>query len=91
LAIAHIDAIAEYIAKDSERYAKIVADRIFKAGNGLADFPLSGRRVPDLDDERYRELIVYRYRLIYKFDGNTVKIVGVIHGARLLPPDIAEQ
>jgi plasmid stabilization system protein ParE len=88
VAIGHIDAIAAYIAHDSERYAKVVAARIFKAGNGLADFPLSGRRVPEGDDDQLRELIVYRYRLIYRFDGERVKILGIIHGARMLPPEI---
>jgi len=88
VAAGDLDDIRAYISRDSGRYAKNVIERILASGRLLERFPFAGRRVPELNDDRYRELIVYRYRVIYSVDGNLVTIITVIHGARLLPPDI---
>jgi plasmid stabilization system protein ParE len=40
--------------------------------------------VPELRDPSVRELIIGRYRLIYEIDEETVNVLAVIHGARLL-------
>ena len=50
------------------------------------EFPLSGRIVPELNQEAIRERFIYSYRLIYCIRGKTVTIVAVIHGKRLLDP-----
>jgi plasmid stabilization system protein ParE len=49
-------------------------------------FPDSGRVVPELPNSRFRELIVEDYRVIYEHGpaGNTVRILAVRHGRRLL-------
>lgn len=46
--------------------------------------PESGRKVPEDKRGIYRELIVGNYRVVYRVDGDTVTIVTLIHGARLL-------
>jgi plasmid stabilization system protein ParE len=48
----------------------------------LAQFPRSGRKVPEFDDDNVRELIVYSYRVIYRIQENGVVIAAVIHGKR---------
>ena len=48
------------------------------------DFPLSGRKLPEFDDETIRELIAYSYRIIYVVEQNEVIIAAVIHGRRML-------
>ena len=50
----------------------------------LAQFPNSGRKVPEFNDENVRELIVYSYRIIYRLMENEVVIAAVIHGKRIL-------
>ena len=45
-------------------------------------FPHSGRKVPEFDDENVRELIVYSYRIIYQSQNSDVIIAAVIHGRR---------
>jgi toxin ParE1/3/4 len=50
----------------------------------LAQFPRSGRIVPEYDDENVRELIVYSYRIIYRLQENEVVIAAVVHGRRNL-------
>ena len=50
----------------------------------LAQFPRSGRKVPEFDNEDIRELIVYSYRIIYQLQEHEVVIAAVIHGKRVL-------
>lgn len=47
--------------------------------------PRIGRVVPEFDDPAIRELIVQKYRIIYRVTDHSVTIAAVIHGARLLP------
>lgn len=82
--IADVDAIAEYIARDSPAYASSVVDQILKTTRSLEQFPLSGRTVPEFGDELLREKIVYSYRILYQVAGDEVTIVTVIHGKRTL-------
>ena len=42
----HLDAIHDYIALDSPAYAKRMVDRLTRRSMQIADFPLSGHRVP---------------------------------------------
>jgi len=53
----HLDAIYAYIALDSPEYAKRVIDRLTRRSQQIADFPLSGRRVPEYDADQIREVI----------------------------------
>jgi toxin ParE1/3/4 len=50
----------------------------------LAQFPRSGRMVPEFGDENVRELIVYSYRVIYRIHEQEAVIAAVIHGKRAL-------
>jgi toxin ParE1/3/4 len=50
----------------------------------LTRFPRAGRKVPELDDENVRELVVYSYRIIYRLQDDDALIVAVIHGKRIL-------
>ena len=38
--------------------------------------------VPEFGDATIREVFVRRYRLIYQVAGETVYVIGFIHGAR---------
>jgi len=65
-ALADVESIAGYIARDSAFYAKAVTERIIEVARDLRRFPLAGRVVPELQDESIREGFVYNYRLIYR-------------------------
>lgn len=56
-----IEAIAEFISRDSEFYARAVVSKILSVSRTLADFPYNGRAVPELGDENIREWFVYSY------------------------------
>ena len=79
-----LEEIAEYIAHDSERYAASVVRTILQKSRKLADFPFIGRVVPEFEDERFREMFAYSYRIIYKVRSHEIDIAAVIHGKRIL-------
>jgi toxin ParE1/3/4 len=50
----------------------------------LANFPESGRIVPEFNIENLREIIFAPFRIVYRLDGNKIKIVRVWRSERLL-------
>ena len=56
--------------------------RVGEAADRLMAYPLLGRVVPEFDDPLVRELIVGRYRLVYRVEGDTVFVVTIVHGSR---------
>lgn len=91
-AVSDLEEIGEFISRDSPTYATVVIRKLYSAAMDLASFPRMGRRVPEWDDDRYRERIVYYYRLIYRMIGaDRVEILTFIHGARQLPESIRDR
>jgi toxin ParE1/3/4 len=83
-AIEDLEAIAEYIARDSAHYAGSVVTEILSASRKIPEFPLTGRMVPEMGDEKIRERFIYSYRLVYRIESERILIIAVIHGKRLL-------
>jgi addiction module RelE/StbE family toxin len=83
-ALDDIDAIAEYISRDSPFYAQRVAEEILDLATSIAEQPKIGRIVPELKHESVRERFIYSYRIIYEIRSSQVEIIAVIHGRRLL-------
>jgi toxin ParE1/3/4 len=79
-----VEAIAACLASDSLIYAKAVVRKIIASTRMLEHVPLSGRDVPEYDDETVRELFVYSYRIIYAVEEEQIAVVAVIHGRRML-------
>src|SRR5438128_11538481 len=79
--------IRTYISKDSAFYADRFIARLTRAVDQLENQPRSGRRVPESDNESIRELIFQNYRIIYRCDEESAKIIAVIHGARNVQAD----
>jgi toxin ParE1/3/4 len=85
-AVADVEAIASYIARDSAAYGQAVVEKILETARQVREFPFLGRMVPELAQETIRERFVYSYRLIYRIRNDTITIAAVIHGRRLLRP-----
>lgn len=83
-AIEDIQAIAEYIARDSIVYAESTVERIFQAPERLMQFPKLGRIVPEKNDDSIRELFVFQYRIIYEILASEIHILTVVHGKRII-------
>lgn len=88
-ALADREAIFDYIEADSPRAAIVVDDRIQQHVEQLRQFPESGRpgRI-----EGTRELVIDRtpYIAAYQIIETKVRILRVLHGARLWPEDMLE-
>lgn len=78
-ALDDVGAIAAYIARDSPHYAAAEVQRLIEASRRLADFPESGRTVPEFADPSLRELVVSNYRMLYRVIEGVVTIAAVIH------------
>ncbi|HEC67670.1 MAG TPA: type II toxin-antitoxin system RelE/ParE family toxin [Candidatus Desulfofervidus auxilii] len=90
-AVEDLEAIAEYIERDSEFYAKAVVSKILDVARSIKDFPKIGRIVPEIGDENIRERFVYSYRLVYQIQGHQILIVAVIHGKQMFENIIIER
>lgn len=69
------------IAIDSPRSADKVLDGISSRILRLADFPDLGPARADIA-EGMRVLVEGSYLILYRYDGRSVEIVRVVHGAR---------
>ena len=79
-------AIREFIERDSPRYGRLVAERLFTAPDQLEDFPESGGHVPELPDRPdLRQLVVGAYTIVYRYRGEIVEILTVFRSSRLFP------
>lgn len=80
-----LDSITDYISLDSIRYAREFADRFFERIEILSEFPELGRVVPEFKNEQLRELIMGKYRIVYRiYPPHSVIVLRVIHGSKLM-------
>jgi toxin ParE1/3/4 len=86
-ALSDRDAIFSYIEAENPRAAIHVDEQIADAARRLLDFPDSGRtgRVAGT-----RELVIPRtpYVAAYLIEGDTVRILRVLHGAQMWPDEL---
>jgi plasmid stabilization system protein ParE len=85
-ALDHVEEIAVYIARDDPDAAARWTVELFDVVQRLADFPESGRAVPELAARGVREVVVGAYRVFYRVD-TAVEVLSVRHGSRQLGPE----
>ena len=85
-ALDDLEAICLFIARDAPQVAAVFAQSAFRATERLTNFPRSGRVVPELNDQNFREIVLGNYRLIYRIRQDEVQILTVHHGARVIDP-----
>lgn len=84
-ALKDIENVAEYIAKDSLKFAAIQVKIFFDRVKILADLPYSGKIVPEINKEKIRELNSGNYRIIYLIvNKHRIDILTIHNGYRLL-------
>ncbi len=77
-----LESIAEYISRDSARYANITVQKILERTKILEVNPLIGRIVPEVNKKEIREIIYGNFRIIYNYEKNKVNILSIHHSAR---------
>ena len=85
---ARLDAIHAYIAQDNPAAALRIVQQVLRRSTQIAEFPGSGRRVPDYAREDVHELIEGKYRIVYRIWPSHVDVLAVMHVAQLLPTDV---
>lgn len=83
-AVEDVEVIAAYIARDSPSYAAAVVSRVIEITKNLQTGAKQGRLIPEIEESTIIEQFAYSYRLIYRVEGDTVTVIALIHGKRLL-------
>jgi plasmid stabilization system protein ParE len=78
-ALDDLDGIGAFHARTSPAYAGSLVERLYEAVVVLEDHPPFGRKVPEINHDLVRELIVERYRVVYQRMRDRVEIVAVLH------------
>jgi plasmid stabilization system protein ParE len=87
-AIEDLEAIRDYVARDSDNYARLLVERLYHSVDRLSAFPDSGRMVPEFQRPDLREVILGSYRIVYLLKGGIAEVLTVFHGARLFPKTV---
>lgn len=87
LAIERVAEIAKYIAQDNTTAAENWVDTILEKVGQLEFAPESGRIVPEIRQNDFRELLHGNYRIIYRIGTEHVSVLTVRHGRQILPVD----
>ncbi|HEY8909642.1 MAG TPA: type II toxin-antitoxin system RelE/ParE family toxin [Desulfosporosinus sp.] len=74
--------IYKYISRDSTFYAQRVVAAIVEKSETLNAFPHMGRIVPERNEERIREILIYSYRMIYQINLDNIEILALIHSKK---------
>ena len=86
---ADLAAIRAFIEQDSPHYASVVVSRVIAATGRLAQFPESGRAVPEFENPHVREVVQPPYRIVYRLVGSDeVHVLTVHHSLREFPSEI---
>ena len=83
-ASSHLQAIHDFIAKDSRTYAIRFIKSLIKSTLKLEIAARCGRIVPEFEVYGLREVIYQNYRIVYRIkdDNDHVEILAVIHCSR---------
>ena len=84
-ALADLNDIGEYIAKDSLKYAEITVSTLFESVDILELNPYSGVVVPEFNKDTIRQIIRGNYRVVYSIvNEDRIEVLTVHHCARLI-------
>ena len=73
-ALDDIEAIRNYISRDSEFYAESTVFKIYEGPQNLVNLDKQGRVVPEVGEEDIWELFVFQYRIIYEIKCKEIHI-----------------
>jgi plasmid stabilization system protein ParE len=76
--------IYKYVLKQSYQNAELLRESIFDAIDSLRQFPERGHVVTELQNPLFREIKVFKFRIIYRCQGEDVIILTILHSSRLL-------
>ena len=78
----HLDEITDGRAEWSEESARRLRADLLSRGAQLAEFPHSGRMIPEYQMEHLREVIEQGFRIMYEVFPDRIEVFGVVHSRR---------
>ena len=81
---ARLTEIEAFVARDNPEAAARLVDKLIARGDVLARHPHGGRKLPEIPDSGLREIVVNNYRIVYRRTSNTIEVLTVFEGHRLL-------
>ncbi len=87
-ALQDLVAIGEFIGADKPVAARDWISRLRKSARTAAKMPRVGRRVPEVDMDDVREVVMRGYRIVYRIERNGVLVLTVFEGHRQLSRDL---
>ena len=79
--------IEDFIARDDPATAERFTNHLIDRAEILSDNPGLGRILPELPRSNLREPLERNYRIVYRVQDETVSVLTVFEGHRLLPVD----
>jgi toxin ParE1/3/4 len=88
-----VEAIHDYIAQDSRPAAEKWLRGFYAKARSLRSNPLLYEVAPDTEEIGLprRHFVYGQYRVIYRVTGRQVIVIRVLHGARLLTPEMLQE
>ena len=80
--------IEDFISQDNPNAAIKLIDKLISLVENLIDFPEKGRIVPELSISQIREILYKNYRMVYLIKKNSINILTVFEGHKLLETQI---
>ncbi len=82
--LSNLKQIEDYISEDNLNAAINLVDKIILLVEDLKNFPIKGRIVPELSIDQIREILYKNYRIVYLMKKNSIEILTVFEGHKLL-------
>jgi addiction module RelE/StbE family toxin len=76
--------IGKYIAGDNIVNARKWIKKLRARVRRIIDAPMSGRVVPEFENDNIREVFLGNYRIVYLVQNETVLIITIFEGHKLL-------
>lgn len=83
----HLRLLYTYIARDSVNTAQKIVNDLAERTRPLDAFPLTGKVIPEANDESLREVHEHSWRIFYQVRNRDVFVIAVIHKRRQLASD----
>lgn len=77
-----------YVGQRDPRNAEVLAEEIETKLESLLDNAYRGRKVPEYNREHLRELVVRRYRIVYRITPEEIEVLGVFSDRNHLPKSL---
>ncbi|MBQ5445700.1 MAG: type II toxin-antitoxin system RelE/ParE family toxin [Lachnospiraceae bacterium] len=78
-----LDFLFEYIAEDSVENAMEFIMQVRERANALADVPRQGRKIPELDNDKFREVFYKEYTIVYEIQEDCILIHEIYNQRRI--------